>query len=228
MEQSTELKIFKRYPKKKKQEHEIIFGLEYYINTNLKIKCGFSIINDFKPMLWIQQYNNNYIGLERDEWIHLMAYKEYIQLKLDHHNFLAPDTVLDHPTLQKIICDFKYKKCDGSCVLILKQNGNAIEIDSETWKSILRIGIFLSTFLCWNTILQKQIYNFYHSHFIPKCVELKKTDIQLSEIDGIYGEDVRIDLTRLCFEITKKMQREIKKDVKMQKLLIRTKLTNPQ
>lgn len=227
MDLNKEKELVNHPLKKERQQHEIIFGFEYFINLNLKVKCGFSTTRDFKPMVWLQYNTSSFIGFERSDWLHLLAYKEYIQLKLDNYNFVSPDTILDHPPLHEIKCDFKYKKGDGSCILILQQQGHIIEINHATWKNLLRISIFLTTFLCWNTILQKQIYHFYYNFFIPKCYTLKKNGIQLSEIDCIYeDEDVKIDLTRLAFEITKKMQKQIKKDVKMHSLLLRTKHIN--
>lgn len=226
MDTSTGRNIFKR-SSRKRQQHDIIFGLEYYVNINVKIKCGFSASGDFKPMLWFQQNRNNYLGFSRDEWIHLMAYKEYIQLKLDHNTFPTPDTILDHPTLENIKLHFKYKKRNGECRLILTQHGNVIELDSDSWRNLIRVGIFLSSFLCWNSILQRQLCDFYHNFYIPKCVELKKTEVQLSEINGIYGnDDIKIELTRLCFEISRVMQKQIKLDIKILKLLRRTTTKN--
>jgi len=198
---------------RKTQDHEIIFGFEYYVYHNLKLKCGFSTSRRFTPMVWMQQNKHNYIGFEKDDWIQLLTYKEYIQLKLDQYEFLMPDTIIDHPLIKSIKCNFKYRKVDKQCILTLNQYGNKIEFDSESWRSFLRLGIFFTTFLCWNSILQKQISNIYYNHIIPKCAKRQKHDIRLTDLETSYDADVEIDLTRLCFEISKKMNREIKSDV---------------
>lgn len=198
---------------RKKQDHEVIFGFEYFVAQNLKLKCGFSTSRKFTPMIWMQQHKNNYIGIDKEEWMQLLTYKEFIQLKLDQYDFLMSDTILDHPTLSSIKCSFRFRKSDKQYVLVLNQFGNKIEIDSESWRSLIRLAIFFTTFLCWNTVLKQQITYLYYNHIIPKCVSLQKFDIQLSDLEGNYDKNVQIDLTRLCFEISKKMTKEIKEDV---------------
>lgn len=206
----------------KNQDYTLIYDLEYLINFKLKVTCGFSTLNNFKPLLWIHSNKRNAIGFTRDKWIHLMAYKEYIQMRLDQYEFLDTYDALNHPTLSSINCEFKYKR-GGHCVLVLTQNGHKVKIDSESWRNLIRVGIFLTSFLCWNTILQKQISHFYHTYFIPRCVELKKTSIELTDLDQSYDQDVHVDLMRLCFELSKKMPDKIKTDIKTHKLLLRTK-----
>lgn len=206
---------------KNKQDYKLIHHLEYLINLKIKLTCGFSASNNFTPLLCIHSNKSNVIILTRDEWIHLISYKDYVQMRLDQCEFLDAYDALDHPTLSRISCEFKYKR--GGCILNLSQNGHKIKIDNETWRNLVRVGIFLTSFLCWNTILQKQLSHFYYNYFIPRCAELNKTSIQLSDLDTSYDKDVEVDLMRLCFEISKKMQDKIKIDVKTHKLLLRTK-----
>lgn len=207
---------------KRNQENNLIFCVEYLINLKVKLSCGFSTSNNFKPLLWIHNNKNHVVAFTRDEWIHLMAYKEYIQMRVDQYEFLDTYDALDHPTLQNIFCEFKNKK-GSHCVFVITQDGNKIKIDSESWRNIVRIGIFVTSFLCWNTILQKQISHFYHNYFIPRCAELNKNNLQLSDLNTPYDKEVEVDLMRLCFEISKKMPDRIKADVKVHKLLLRTK-----
>lgn len=199
--------------KKKNQEYTLINDFEYLITLKLKVKCGFSTINNFQPTLCLHSSKSNVIIFTRDEWIHLISYKEYVQMRLDQYEFLDTYDTLDHPTLSKISCEFKYKR-NGYCVLVLIQNGHKIKIDSESWRNIVRVGIFLTTFMCWNTILQKQLSHFYHTHFIPRCIQLKKTNLQLTDICTSYDPDIEVDLMRICYEISKKMQNKIKIDIK--------------
>lgn len=210
-------------PKRKRNhDNKLIFCFEYLINLKIKISCGFSTSNNFKPLLWIHNNKSNVIALTRDEWIHLMAYKEYIQMRVDQCEFIDTYDALDHPTLSNISCEFKYKR-GGHCYLVLSQNGHKVKIDNESWRNIVRVGIFLTTFLCWNTILQKQISHFYNTYFIPRCAELNQTSLQLSDLDTSYDKDVEVDVLRLCYEISKKMSDKIKSDIKIHKLLLRTK-----
>jgi len=174
-------------------------------------------------MVWMQQSKNNFIGFDKDEWMQLLTYKEFIQLKLDQYDFLMPDTIIDHPCLHSIKCNFRFRKSDNQYVFVINQYGNKIEFDSESWRSLLRLGIFFTTFLCWNSILRQQVIYLYNNHIIPKCVSLQKFDIQLSDLEGTYDKDVQIDLTRLCFEISKKMRSEIKRDVLVYKQALLTK-----
>lgn len=197
----------------------VVFEFEYFINLNLKLKCGFSTTSKFTPVIWFHDKKKNFIGLYRDMWIHLMTYKDYIQIRLDQYEFFDSFNLLNDLPIGNLKFDFRQK--DGRCLLILQQNGNKIKIDCETWRSITRIGIFLTTFVCWNNILQKQIAYFYNSFYIPTCARLKKTNIQVHDIKGFYEKDVEIDLTRLCFEFSKKMENQIKQDVKIYKLLLR-------
>lgn len=207
---------------KKNRESKLILDLEYLVNLKIKVKCGFSTTNNFQPYLCLHSNKSNVIVFTRDEWIHLISYKEYVQMRLDQYEFLDTYETLDHPTLSKILCEFKYKR-NGHCVLVLIQNGHKVKIDSESWRNLVRVGIFLTTFMCWNTILQKQILHFYHNYFIPRCAQLNKTSIQLADFDISYDRDIEVDLMRICYEISKKMQSEIKIDIKTHKLLLRTK-----
>lgn len=210
---------------KRKQNYKLIYDLEYFINLKIKVACGFSASANFRPLLWIHSTKNNVIGFTRDEWIHLMAYKEYIQMRLDQYEFLDSYDALDnHPTESSVTCEFKYKR-GGHCVLVLSQNGHRIKVDRESWRNLIKVAVFFTSFLCWNTILQKQISHFYYNYFIPRCVELKKTSIQYSDLDKSVAvdADVQVDLLRICFEISKKMQDKIKIDIKTHKLLLRTK-----
>lgn len=201
------------------QNQDVVFEFEYFINTNLKVKCGFSTTSKFDPIIWLQNKKKNFIGFYRDMWVHLMTYKDYIQVRLDQYEFFDSFNLLNDPPKEDIKFDFRQK--DGRCFLILMQNHNKIKIDNETWRSITRIGIFLTTFVCWNNILQKQITYFYYNFYIPTCAALKKTYIQVTDIKGFYEKEVEIDLTRLCFEFGKKMENIIKQDVKIHKLLLR-------
>lgn len=202
---------------KKIQNHDLIFEFEYSINPNLKLKCGFSTTMKFKPIIWFQYKKKDYIALTREIWNHLMTLKYYVQLRLEQHDFFDSFNLLNETSIEDIEFDFQTK--DGSCYLVLNQNGHQIKIDSETWRSITRISIFLTTFVCWNNILQKQISYFYHNFYIPTCLRLKKTYIQVNDIKGFHEKEVEIDLTRLCFEFGKKMESKIKQDVKVYKLL---------
>jgi len=60
---------------RKNQDHEVIFRFEYYVVHNLKLKCGLSTTRKFFPM---QQSKNNFIGFDKDEWMQLLTYKEFI------------------------------------------------------------------------------------------------------------------------------------------------------
>lgn len=201
------------------QNHDVVFEFEYFINLNLKVKCGFSTSSKFEPMIWFQNKRKHFVGLSRDMWVHLITYKDYIQVRLDKFEFFDSFDLLNDPPKENIEFDFRQK--DGRCLLIIKQNDNKLKIDCETWRSITRIGIFLTTFVCWNNILQKQIAYFYYNFYIPTCANLNKTYIQVSDIKGFYEKEVEIDLSRLCFEFGKKMSTKIKQDVKIYKLLTR-------
>lgn len=208
---------------RRKQYHEVIFGFEYYVAHNLKLKCGLSTTRKFTPMLWMQQSKYNFIGFEKDEWMQFLTYKEYIQLKLDQYDFLMPDSIIDHPNIQTIKCNFRFRKSDKQYVLVINQYGNKIEFDSESFRSLLRLSIFFTSFLCWNTILKQQVIYLYYNEIIPRCVALKKFDIQLSDLEGSFEKNVEIDLTRLCFEISKKMCKQIKDDVLIYKQTLSSK-----
>lgn len=201
------------------QNQDVVFEMEYFINLNLKVKCGFSTTWRFNPIIWFQDKRKHFIGFTRDMWLHLMTYKDYIQIRLDQHEFFDSFNLLNDMPNENIVFDFRQK--DGRCLLYLQQNGNRLKIDSETWRSIIRIGIFLTTFVCWNSILQRQISSFYHNYYIPTCVRLNKTYIQITDIIASYDKDIEIDLTRLCFEFGRKMTNIIKNDIHIYKLYSR-------
>lgn len=204
---------------RKFEDHNVVFEMEYFINLNLKVKCGFSTTWRFEPIIWFQNKRKHFVGFTRDMWLHLMTYKDYIQVRLDQYEFFDSFNLLNDTPNENISFEFRQK--DGRSLLILLQNGNRLKIDSDTWRSITRIGIFLTTFVCWNSILQKQISFFYHNFYIPTCERLNKTYVQVTDINGYYEKDIEIDLTRLCFEFGKKMTSTIKKDVHIYKLYSR-------
>jgi len=96
----------------------------------------------------MQQSKNNFIGFDKDEGMQLLTYKEFTQLKLDQYDFLIPDRIIDHPWLHSIKCNFRFRKSEIQYVLVINQYGNKIDFDSESWGSLLRLGIFFNTFLC--------------------------------------------------------------------------------
>lgn len=201
------------------ENRNVVFEVEYFVNLNLKLICGFST-NGFEPIIWLRNKKKHFIGLHRDMWVHLMTYKSYIQVRLDQYDFFLDSfNLLDDHSNENIQFDFCVKR--GTCFLNLRQNKNKIKIDSETWRSICRIGIFMTTFVCWNNILRKQISHFYFNYYIPTCALLKKTYIQVWDIKGFYEREVEVDLTRLCYEFGKKMPNIIKEDIKIYKLLSR-------
>lgn len=199
------------------QNHDVVFEFEYFINLTLKVKLGFSISQKFTPIIWLQNEKKNYIGLQREEWMALITYKDYIQLRLDQYDFFDSYNILNDGLFESLSFDFKIK--NQICYLVLNQRGNRIKIDCHTFRSLTRIAIFLTTFLCWNSLLQKQISHFYYNYYIPTCANLKKTYVQLNEINATFENDTEIDLTRLCYEFGKKMTSKIKADVKIYKLV---------
>ena len=210
--------ILNKNAERKFHNREVVFEFEYFINLYLKVKCGFSVIG-FTPVIWLHNAKKNFIGLYREEWMHLMTYKDYIQIRLDQYDFFDSYNILNDGCLDNLTFDFQTKR--GRCFLILKQQDHKIKIDSETWRAVVRAGIFLTTFLCWNSLLRKQIAYFYFNFYIPTCAELKKISVQLNEVKGCYDKDVEVDLTRLCYEFGKKMVSQIKTDVKIYKLTLR-------
>lgn len=218
MENKTK-KIFQFAQGRKPQIHDVVFGMEYFLNLKLMISCGFSTTLGFKPILWLHYKDKQFIGLDREEWLHLMSYKEYITNIINQYKFIDLISLIETDSDRDVYYSFKYK--NGICYLILKQGKYEIKIDPETWRSLSRIGSFLTTLLCWNTILRKQIAHFYYDFYIPTCSTLNKTNIQFCEINTVYEKDIEIDLTRLCYEISKKMQNKIKTDVKIHRLLLR-------
>lgn len=199
--------------------YDCLFEFEYFLSLDLKISCGFSTILGFKPMIWFHYKDKQFVGFDREEWIYLMNYKEYISRTLSQRDFLNPFNLIDNTRGKNTTYSFQYKK--GICNLMIQQGVYKIKIDYEAWNSIIRIGIFLTSIICWNGILRRQLLYFYHEYFIPACASLNKTEIQLGDIMGISERDVEIDLTRLCYEISKKMQIKIKADVKLHRLCLR-------
>lgn len=212
-------KIFALGRARKPQIYDVIFEMEYFLNLKLKISCGFSTTLAFKPVIWLHYKDKQFIQLDREEWLHLMSYKDYIHNTLNQNVFLDLINLIDNDCVRDIEYSFQYK--NGICYIIFKQGRNEIKIDPGTWRSLTRIGAFLTTLLCWNTILQKQILHFYNQYYIPTCSVLNKTNINFYEIKGIHETDIEIDLTRLCYDISKKMQNKIKTDVKVHRLLLR-------
>lgn len=204
--------------KRKPQIYDCVFELEYFINLKLKISCGFST-SGFKPMVWLHYKNKNFIGFDRDEWTYLMSYKEYILATLHQYEFLDFLNLINKDDKRDIEYSFQYK--NSICYMILQQDNYKIKIDPDTWKSLTQIGIFLTAFLNWNSILRKQILYFYYDYYIPTCALLNKTNVQLNDIKGINERDVEIDLIRLCYEFGRKMPNKIKTDVKIYRLLLR-------
>lgn len=204
---------------RKAEIHDVVFDLEYFLNLKLKVSCGFSTTLEFKPMIWLHYRCKHFIGLDREEWLHLMSYKDYISNVLSQREFLNSMNLLNNTTEKDTEYTFQY--INGICRLIIQQQNYKIKIDLDTWQSLIRIGIFLTSILCWNGILRKQITHFYYNYYIPTCSSLKKTNILLSEINGINEKDIEIDLTRLCYEIGRKMQKKIIADVKIHRLYLR-------
>lgn len=173
----------------------------------------------FKPIIWLQK-RKNYIGLTRELWLHLITYRAYIQACLDQYDFFLDSfKLLDDQRNEHIQLDFVNK--NGRSYLVLIQGKNKIKLDSEAWRSICRNGIFLTSFICWNNILRKQIAHFYYNYYIPTCAALKKTNVLVSEIPGFNEPDIEIDLLRLCYEFSKKMPHIIKQDIKIYNLIQR-------
>lgn len=212
------VKNFFQQGRKAERVYDVVFDMEYYITLKLMLSCGFSTIFGFKPMIWLHYKCKYFIGMDREEWLHLMGYKEYISNVLSQREFLNSLNMIDNGSERSVKYTFQYKY--GNYRLIVQQGNCKIKIDMEAWESLMRTRIFLTTILCWNSILRKQILHFYYDYYIPTCCRLKKTNIQLNEINGITEKDIEIDLTRLCYEIGKKMQSKIVTDIKMHRLLL--------
>lgn len=216
----TSIKNFlQRSQRRQPQIYDVVFEMEYFLNLKLKVVCGFSTLFGFKPMIWFHYKDKQFIGFDREEWLHLMSYKEYISNTLSQREFLKSINLIENTSENEIQYTFKYK--NGVFYLVIRQGEYKIKIDPDTWKSIIRIGVFLTSILCWNGILRKQLLHFYYQYYIPACSVLKKTNIQLSDIKGISERDIEIDLTRLCYEIGKKMHNKIVTDVKIHRLYLR-------
>lgn len=212
-------KLFNHRQGQRPHNYDVVLEMEYFINLKLKISCGLATSFGFKPVICLHYKDKQFIGFDRDEWIHLMRYKQFISDMLNDYDFLDSTNFMKNSCERDIEYTFQYK--NGKCYLFLQQGGYKIKINSETWRSLTRIGNFLTTILSWNNILRKQVQHFYYNYYIPKCSILKKSNIQLSEIDGIYEKDVANDFERLCYEFSKKMQNQIKNDVKIYRLLLR-------
>lgn len=211
--------FLQRSQRRQPQIYDVVFEMEYFLNLKLKVTCGFSTAFGFKPMIWLHYKDKQFIGFGREEWLHLMSYKDYISSTLSQREFLNSINLIENTSEEDTEYSFKYK--NGVCYLIIQQEKYKIKIDPETWKSLIGIGIFLTSILCWNGILRKQLLHFYYNYYIPTCSTLKKTEILLSDISGINERDIEIDLTRLCYEIGKKMQNKIITDVKIHRLYLR-------
>lgn len=198
---------------------DCVFDMEYFLSLKLKVSCGFSTILGFKPMIWFHYKNKHFIGFDREEWLHLMSYKDYISNTLSQREFTNFINLIDNTREKDTTYSFQHK--NGSCHLIIHQGIYKIKINLDAWDSVCRIGVFLTTMLCWNGVLRKQLLHFYYQYYIPSCALLNKTQIQLGDIMGINEKDVEADLTRLCYEIGKKMQSKIKLDVRIHKLSLR-------
>lgn len=192
---------------RKAQTYDMVFELEYFLNLKLKISCGFSTQNGFKPMIWLHYKNKHFIGLDREEWLRLMHYRTYISSVLSQREFLNSVNLIDDTTERNTEYIFQYK--NGSYRLIIQQDKFKIKIEPDTWKSLIDVGIFLTSIVCWNGILRKQILHFYYDFYIPTCSVLRKTNIQFSDIKGINERDIEVDLTRLCYEIGKKCKAKL-------------------
>lgn len=210
-------KIFKLSRERKPQIYDLLFEFDYFLSVKLKISSGFST-STFKPMIWLHYKKKYFIGINRDEWLYLMENKQYVKAMLNQYDYLYSTNLIKGG--RDIEYTFKYRN-DG-CFLVISQGENKIKIDLESWKSLMKIEVFLTTILCWNTILQKQIQHFYFNYYIPSCSELRKTNIHMHEIKGAYDKDIEVDLTRLCYEFTTKMPKKIKLDLKIYQLLQRT------
>lgn len=199
--------------------YDCIFEFDYFLNLKLKVSCGFSTVLAFKPMIWFHYKNKHFIGFDREEWLYLMSYKEFISNILSQRKFKDSINLINNTRESNTKYFFRFKK--NIYNLVIQQGIHKIKINLNTWNSLIRIGIFLTSILCWNGVLRKQLLHFYYQYYIPSCAMLNKTQIQLGDIMGINERDVEIDLTRLCFEIGLKMQSKIKTDVKVHRLCFR-------
>lgn len=199
--------------------YDCVFDLEYFLSLKVKVSCGFSTILRFKPMIWLHYKDKQFIGFDREEWLYLMSCKDFISNTLSQRELTNFINLIDNTREKNTTYSFRYKK--NNLRLIIQQGIHEIKINLDTWNSLIRVGIFLTSILCWNGILRKQLLHFYHQYYIPSCAILNKTQIELGDIMGINGRDVEIDLSRLCYEIGNKMQSKIKNDIKIHRLCLR-------
>lgn len=200
--------------------HSMIFDFPFILSRDIHIRCGLSPENNFIPILSILDHSKNeYITIFRREWLHLMTYKDYI------HKWIIEDLYDDQFNLVYEIplrsIRLYFKKGKNGNLLIFRQGRYKIKVDLETWRSLLRVSLFITHILCWNNIIQKQISKFYYKTFVPACVRLNKNNVNFYELSGSHDKDVEIDLIRLCYEFSNRMNKKLHHDIRVYKLNIR-------